>query len=64
VVRNWWEERRRQRAMMDSAGYGGDFDRAQFLLAKQLVYFERYGKQYLPDVPLLDDPAAFRALLA
>jgi hypothetical protein len=64
AVRNWWEERRRQRILMASEGYGGDFDRAQFLLAKQLVYFERYGKQYLPDVPLLDDPAAFRALLA
>lgn len=63
AMRNWWEERRRQRILMATEGYGDDFDRATFLLAKQLVYFERYGKQYLPDVPLLDDPTAFRELL-
>jgi predicted unusual protein kinase regulating ubiquinone biosynthesis (AarF/ABC1/UbiB family) len=62
-VRNWWAERKRQRAMMDSEGYGGGFDQATFLLSKQLVYFERYGKLFLPDTPLLDDPDAFRALL-
>jgi hypothetical protein len=64
AVRNWWEERRRQRVLMGSEGYGGEYDRAQFLLAKQLVYFERYGKLYLPDLPLIDDPAAFTELLA
>jgi predicted unusual protein kinase regulating ubiquinone biosynthesis (AarF/ABC1/UbiB family) len=62
-VQNWWAERKRQRAMMDSEGYGSGFDQAQFLLSKQLVYFERYGKLFLPDSPLLDDPAKFRALL-
>jgi hypothetical protein len=64
-VRNWWSERKRQRqqALMDLEGYGGGFDQATFLLSKQLVYFERYGKQLLPDTPLLDDPAVFRALL-
>ena len=34
---------------MDLEGYGSGFDQAQFLLSKQLVYFERYGKQFLPD---------------
>lgn len=63
AVVNWWHERRRQRAVMDSEGYGGDFDQATFLLSKQLVYFERYGKLFLADSPLLDDPAVFRALL-
>jgi predicted unusual protein kinase regulating ubiquinone biosynthesis (AarF/ABC1/UbiB family) len=63
-IQNWWSERKRQRAMMDSEGYGGGFDQAQFLLSKQLVYFERYGKLFLPDAPLLDDPEVFRALLA
>jgi predicted unusual protein kinase regulating ubiquinone biosynthesis (AarF/ABC1/UbiB family) len=63
AVRNWWSERKRQRALMDSEGYGSGFDQATFLLSKQLVYFERYGKQFLPDTPLLDDPAVFRALL-
>jgi hypothetical protein len=64
AVRNWWTERKRQQALMDLEGYGGGFDQATFLLSKQLVYFERYGKQFLPDSPLLDDPAVFRALLA
>lgn len=59
----WREERRRQRALMATDGYGGEFDRSTFLLGKQLVYFERYGKRYLPDVPLIDDPEAYRRLL-
>ena len=33
------------------------------LLAKQLAYFERYGKLYLPDRPLLGDEAFFRSVL-
>jgi hypothetical protein len=63
AIRNWWHERQRQQRIMDLAGYGGGFDQATFLLSKQLVYFERYGKLFLPDTPLLDDPAVFRALL-
>lgn len=59
----WRDERRRQRIMMASEGFGGGFDQATFLLGKQLVYFERYGKKYLPDVPLIDDPEAYRRLL-
>jgi hypothetical protein len=62
-VQNWWSERKRQQALMDSEGYGSGFDQATFLLSKQLVYFERYGKLFLPDTPLLDDPEVFRALL-
>ena len=63
AVRNWWAERKRQRAFMDTEGYGGTFDQATFLLSKQLVYFERYGKLFLPDTKLLDDPSMYRALL-
>ena len=63
AVRNWWAERKRQRVFMDSEGYGGGFDQATFLLSKQLVYFERYGKLFLPDTKLLDDPSMYRALL-
>jgi hypothetical protein len=48
---------------MDSEGYGGGFDQATFLLSKQLVYFERYGKLFLPDTKLLDDPSMYQALL-
>jgi hypothetical protein len=39
------------------------FDRQMFLLTKQLAYFERYGKLYLGDLPLLHDPEVFRAFL-
>jgi len=38
-------------------------DRGMILLAKQLAYFERYGKLYLADRPLLADAAFFRAVL-
>jgi hypothetical protein len=40
------------------------FDRGMSLLARQLAYFERYGKLYLPDRPLLADEAFFRSVLA
>jgi len=63
AVQNWWAERKRQRALMDSEGYGGGFDQATFLLSKQLVYFERYGKLFLPDTKLLEDPSMFQGLL-
>jgi len=61
--RYWRQERRRVLAVLDSEGFGGEFDRVTFLLGKQLVYFERYGKLFMPDTPLLYDPDAFRALL-
>ena len=32
-----------------------DFDRGMFLLLKQLVYFERYGRKYMADRALFDD---------
>jgi predicted unusual protein kinase regulating ubiquinone biosynthesis (AarF/ABC1/UbiB family) len=62
-LRRLLDERRQQRAMFESEGFGSGFDRGTFLLSKQLVYFERYGKLYLPDVPLLFDPELFRTLL-
>ena len=39
-------------------------DRGMSLLARQLAYFERYGKLYLPDKPLLADEEFFRSVLA
>jgi len=59
----WRDERRRMRLLMASDGFDGGFDRATFLLGKQLIYFERYGKKYLPEVPLIDDKEAYRNLL-
>ncbi len=56
---------RRIRRMADAAGgFETDFDRGNFLLGKQLMYFERYGKLFLADVPILNDRAFFEELLA
>src|SRR5262249_23082753 len=41
-----------------------EFDRGMFLLAKQLLCFERYGKMYLSDVSLVSDREFFEALIA
>ena len=41
-----------------------EFDRGMFLLAKQLLYFERYGKLYLSDVSLVSDREFFATLIA
>jgi hypothetical protein len=41
-----------------------DFDRGTFLLGKQLMYFERYGKLFMADTPLLSDKDFLTSLLA
>ncbi|HET6792926.1 MAG TPA: AarF/ABC1/UbiB kinase family protein [Acidimicrobiales bacterium] len=41
----------------------GGLDRTLFLLGKQLLYFERYGKRYLADRPILGDTASITRLL-
>lgn len=57
-------EQRKMQSLLDAQGVtGSDFDRGTFLLSKQLAYFERYGKMFLADRPLLDDRAFFEALL-
>ena len=63
-VQHWQAERRFQRTMAESGGIGSTFDRGTFLLSKQLVFLDRYGKLYLPDTPLLWDRAVFEGLLA
>jgi predicted unusual protein kinase regulating ubiquinone biosynthesis (AarF/ABC1/UbiB family) len=50
-------------ARADSESEDGGFDRGLILLGKQLVYFERYGKLYLPDVSLVGDADFLRRLL-
>jgi predicted unusual protein kinase regulating ubiquinone biosynthesis (AarF/ABC1/UbiB family) len=59
----WRNERQRRRDLLASDAYGSSFDRGLFLLGKQLVYFDRYGKLFLPDTPLLWDRDAFVRLL-
>lgn len=57
-------QRRLRRLADESGGTNSDFDRGTFLLGKQLMYFERYGKLFLSEVPLLHDRAFFEELLA
>jgi hypothetical protein len=45
------------------AGPAPSFNRGLFLLGKQLMYFERYGRMYLSDVSILEDRAFFADLL-
>jgi len=55
---------RRVRRMADEAGgLMSDFDRGMFLLAKQLMYFERYGRMFVSEVPILNDRAFLEQLL-
>jgi predicted unusual protein kinase regulating ubiquinone biosynthesis (AarF/ABC1/UbiB family) len=54
VIRRLRAQRKLRRAAEAGGGVASDFDRATFLLGKQLVYFERYGKLFLADTPLLD----------
>lgn len=60
----WRAERRFRQEQRDSGARETSFDRSMFLLGKQLVYFERYGKLFLPETPLLWDRTAFERLLA
>ena len=48
-----------QEAMAQSAP-----PRGEMLLIKQLVFFERYGKMFLGDQPLIYDESVYRTLLA
>jgi predicted unusual protein kinase regulating ubiquinone biosynthesis (AarF/ABC1/UbiB family) len=63
IVRRLRFQRRVRRMADASGGLFSDFDRGTFLLSKQLMYFERYGRLFLADVPLLSDPAFFKELL-
>ena len=56
-------QRKLRRAAEAGGGVSSEFDRATFLLGKQLMYFERYGKLFLADTPLLDREF-FAALLS
>jgi len=59
-----FREQRRIRAAAEAHGvFDSDFDRGIFLLSKQLMYFERYGKIFLADVGLFEDEQFFRAAL-
>ncbi len=63
IIRRLRFQRRVRRMADASGGLFSEFDRGTFLLSKQLMYFERYGRLFLADVPLLKDQAFFKELL-
>ncbi len=56
--------RKMRRLAGEAGGLMSDFTRGAFLLAKQFMYFERYGKLFLADRPILADRAFLAALVA
>jgi predicted unusual protein kinase regulating ubiquinone biosynthesis (AarF/ABC1/UbiB family) len=56
-------QRRIRRMADESGGLMSDFDRGTFLLAKQLMYFERYGRLFVSELPILNDRAFIGQLL-
>lgn len=60
-----FREQRRVRAAAEAHGvWDSEFDRGIFLLSKQLMYFERYGRIFLRDVGIFEDEEFFRTALA
>jgi aarF domain-containing kinase len=57
-------QRRLRRMADESGGLMSEFDRGTFLLAKQLMYFERYGRLFVSELPILHDRAFIAQLLA
>jgi predicted unusual protein kinase regulating ubiquinone biosynthesis (AarF/ABC1/UbiB family) len=64
IMRRLRTQRRVRRMADEAGGLMSDFDRGTFLLAKQLMYFERYGRMFVSEVPILHDRAFIEQLLA
>lgn len=56
--------RKMRRLAEDAGGINSEFTRGAVLLAKQFMYFERYGKLFLADRPILADRAFLEHLVA
>ncbi len=64
IVHRLRSQRRIRRLADESGGLMSDFDRGTFLLAKQLMYFERYGRMFVSEIPILNDREFIGQLLA
>jgi predicted unusual protein kinase regulating ubiquinone biosynthesis (AarF/ABC1/UbiB family) len=62
-VRRLRLQRKLHRMAVEGGGLMTEFDRGNFLLSKQLMYFERYGRLYLNDRAILSDRAFVEDLL-
>ena len=56
-------QRKIHKMAVEGGGLMSDFDRGNFLLGKQLMYFERYGRLYLSDRAILSDTSFVQSLL-
>jgi len=63
VLRHWRRVRRMRGKAAEAGAFDSEFNRSMFLLGKQLMYFERYGKMFMSDVALLSDREFFETLL-
>jgi predicted unusual protein kinase regulating ubiquinone biosynthesis (AarF/ABC1/UbiB family) len=57
-------QRRIRRVADESGGLMSEFDRGTFLLTKQLMYFERYGRLFISEMPILNDREFIGRLLS
>ncbi|HTU39986.1 MAG TPA: AarF/ABC1/UbiB kinase family protein [Acidimicrobiales bacterium] len=64
IMRRLRTQRRVRRLADQAGGLMSEFDRGMFLLAKQLMYFERYGRMFVSEVPILNDRVFLEQLLA
>jgi predicted unusual protein kinase regulating ubiquinone biosynthesis (AarF/ABC1/UbiB family) len=64
IVHRLRSQRRIRKMADESGGLMSEFDRGTFLLAKQLMYFERYGRMFVSELPILNDRAFITQLLA
>ena len=64
IVHRLRSQRRIRRMADESGGLMSEFDRGTFLLAKQLMYFERYGRMFISEIPILNDREFIGQLLA
>lgn len=64
VWKRFAEQRRIRAKALEHGGLNSAFDRQAFLLSKQLMYFERYGKMFLSDTSILSDREFFSAVLS
>jgi hypothetical protein len=63
-LRHLREQRKLHAGVFAHGAVGSSFDRGTFLLGKQLMYFERYGKMFMADSSLLADRDFLARLLA
>ncbi len=64
IVHRLRAQRRIRRMADESGGLMSAFDRGTFLLTKQLMYFERYGRLFVSEIPILHDREFIGQLLA